>query len=90
MFLFSLHLFSYVFRSLFLFDFSVELRDGTRHGEIGEYEYRNGQRIFIIRGFFGRLTETVMNKERSVHLKPVQTFINVSFSARLQAHSLCL
>lgn len=30
-----------------------------RRAERGEYEYRNGQLVFVIRGFFGHVTKTV-------------------------------
>lgn len=43
--------------------YSVRLKvEGTRHAERGEYEIRNGKRIFIIRGYFGHITPKVYDK----------------------------
>lgn len=39
---------------------SVRLKEGTRHAESGEYEIRNGKRVFIIRGYFGHITPKVI------------------------------
>lgn len=39
---------------------SLKIRNGIRHVESGEYEERNGQPVFIIRGFFEHITKDVI------------------------------
>lgn len=38
---------------------SVSLRNGMKRAEIGEFEERNGQRVFVIRGFFQHVLNDV-------------------------------
>lgn len=38
------------------------LRNGVKHAEIGEFEERNGQRIFVIRGFFQHVVNEVSKR----------------------------
>lgn len=45
------------------FFYSVRLKEGRRHGERGEYELRNGKPVFIIRGYFGHITPTVILRD---------------------------
>lgn len=52
----------------FVFVGSVVLKDGTKRGETGEYELRNGRRVFIIRGYFGRVTESVEQTRTSIEV----------------------
>lgn len=47
------------------YTFGVRLKEGTRHGERGEYEIRNGKRVFIIRGYFGHITPKVISSKSS-------------------------
>lgn len=41
---------------------SIMLRNGVKHAEIGEFEERNGQRIFVIRGFFQHVVNEVSKR----------------------------
>lgn len=50
---------------------SVRFNDGFRHAERGDYEMRNGKRIFIIRGIFHYFSLTVFVEKLRVHLYSV-------------------
>lgn len=38
---------------------SVSLRNGMKRAEIGEFEERNGRRVYVIRGFFQHVVNDV-------------------------------
>lgn len=68
------------------YTFGVRLKEGTRHGERGEYEIRGGKRVFIIRGYFGYITPKVISSKNATRRDSFQSIITILFNIQGDFH----